>query len=115
VLILTARYIPVGRVAVNITAGATGLAPRRFLGISALAGFSWAVYSVGIGLFAGRWLSGNPLLAALLGIAIALTIGVVIDRVTASRATRPARGRLDEAPAEDGVTTAAHAPQPVSS
>ncbi|HET6673284.1 MAG TPA: VTT domain-containing protein [Agromyces sp.] len=114
VLILTARYIPVGRVAVNVTAGATGLSPRRFFGLSALAGLSWAVYSVSIGLFAGRWLSGNPLLAALLGIAIALTIGVVIDRVTASRVSRRARRRPDEAPAADEVTTAAYAREPVS-
>ena len=110
VLILTARYIPVGRVAVNVTAGATGLARRRFFGLSVLAGLSWAVYSVGIGLFAGSWLSGNPLLAALLGIAIALTIGLVIDRVTSSLAARRARREVDvdvdEARAEDGVTTA---------
>ena len=105
VLILTARYIPVGRVAVNVTAGATGLARRRFFGLSALAGMSWAVYSVGIGLFAGRWLSGNPLLAALLGIAIALTIGVAIDRVTAPLASRRARRRVDQTSAEDDVTT----------
>lgn len=116
VLILTARYIPVGRVAVNVTAGASGLARRRFFGLSALAGLSWAVYSVGIGLFAGHWLSGNPLLAALLGIAIALTVGIVIDRVTAFRAARRARRRLDEATiADDGATTtAAYAPEPVS-
>lgn len=106
VLILTARYIPVGRVAVNVTAGATGLARRRFIGLSILAGLSWAVYSVGIGLFAGRWLAGNPLLAALLGIAIALTIGVVIDRVTSSLAARRARRRVDEARAEDAVAPA---------
>jgi len=106
VLILTARYIPVGRVAVNVTAGATDLAPRRFFALSALGGLSWAVYSVSIGLFAGRWLSGNPLLAALLGIAIALTIGVVIDRVTASRAARANRRRLNEGPAVIGAIAA---------
>lgn len=111
VLILTARYIPVGRVAVNVTAGASGLARRRFFGLSVLAGLSWAVYSVGIGLFAGRWLSGNPLLAALLGIAIALTIGLVIDRVTSSLAARRARRGVDvdEVRAEDGVLEPAHA------
>jgi membrane-associated protein len=116
VLILTARYIPVGRVAVNVTAGATGLARRRFFGLSTLAGLSWAVYSVGIGLFAGRWLAGNPLLAALLGIAIALTIGVVIDRVTSSLTARRARRQVDEAPAEeDGVTQPAQATAEVTS
>ena len=91
VLILTARYIPVGRVAVNVTAGAIGLSRQRFLSLSALAGVSWAVYSVAIGLLAGQWLSGNPLLAALLGIAIALTLGVVIDRVSTAVTARRTR------------------------
>src|SRR5690606_36471217 len=43
-LILGARYIPVGRVAVNMTAGALRYPWRRFLPLSALAGLSWAVY-----------------------------------------------------------------------
>lgn len=60
VLILTARYIPVGRVAVNVTAGATGLPHRSFVRLSALGGLSWAVYSVAIGLFAGSWPVGQP-------------------------------------------------------
>jgi hypothetical protein len=46
------------------------------------------------------------LLAALLGIAIALTIGVVIDRVTAARAARAERRRLDEAPTAEGAIAA---------
>lgn len=101
VLILTARYIPVGRVAVNVTAGAAGLSRRRFLPLSALAAVSWAVYSVAIGLFAGQWLSGNPLLAALLGIAIALVIGIVIDRVSSAIATRRATTEKSAAAAVD--------------
>lgn len=111
VLILTARYIPVGRVAVNVTAGATGLAGRRFFGLSVLAGLSWAVYSVGIGLFAGRWLSGNPLLAAVLGIAIALAIGVAIDQVTSALAARRTRRDIDvdESHVESDVTGSAYA------
>lgn len=109
VLILTARYIPVGRVAVNVTAGATGLPRRRFFGLSALAGLSWAMYSVGIGLFAGSWLSGDPLLAALLGIVIAVTIGVVIDRIASSLTARRARRNVDGAHPEGDVTEAAYA------
>lgn len=109
VLILTARYIPVGRVAVNVTAGATGLPRRRFFGLSVLAGLSWALYSVGIGLFAGSWLSGDPLLAALLGIAIAVTIGVVIDRITSSLTARRALRDVDDAHPEGDVTEAAYA------
>jgi membrane protein DedA with SNARE-associated domain len=44
-LILTGRFIPVGRVAVNMTAGATRLSYRRFLAISAIAGLAWSAVS----------------------------------------------------------------------
>lgn len=84
-LLLGARYIPVGRVAVNISAGALGYPWRRFLPLSALAGATWAVYSAVIGLVAGHWLQGQPLLSALLGIVCALVIGVIFDRVAALR------------------------------
>jgi len=78
-LLLTARYIPVGRVAVNMTAGATGFPVRRFVSFAALGGLGWASYSVLIGVLAGAWLRHNPLLGALLAVAVALLVGVLID------------------------------------
>ena len=36
--ILAARFIPVGRVAVNMTAGGVGFSRRRFVGLTAIAG-----------------------------------------------------------------------------
>ncbi|MHC5797094.1 DedA family protein [Lacisediminihabitans sp. FW035] len=87
-LILGARFIPVGRVAVNMSAGALGYSWRRFLPLSAIAGIIWSVYSVGIGLLAGRWLQDQPFLSSILGIVLAFLIGVVIDRVMAFRRRR---------------------------
>ena len=89
-LILGARYIPVGRVAVNMTAGALRYPWRRFLPLSALAGLSWAVYSAGIGMLAGHWIEDQPLLSAVFGIAVALILGFAIDRVAAIRRRRAA-------------------------
>ncbi len=80
-VVLTARYVPLGRVAVNLTAGATGFAPRRFAGLAALAAATWAVWSVAVGALAGHWLDGNPLLGSAAGIALALGLGLVVDRV----------------------------------
>lgn len=80
-VVLTARYVPLGRVAVNLTAGATGFAPRRFVGLAALAAATWAIWSVGIGALAGHWLHGNPLLGSALGVALALGLGLAVDRV----------------------------------
>lgn len=94
-LILGARYIPVGRVAVNMTAGALRYPRRRFVPLSALAAVTWAAYCAGIGVLAGHWLEGQPLLSAALGVAVALIAGLVIDRIAAARrarATRSAKG-----------------------
>ena len=84
-LILGARYIPVGRVAVNMTAGAVRYPWRHFLPLSIISGFTWAAYSTIIGMVAGNWLKGNPLLSVVIGVGIALAIGIVIDRITAWR------------------------------
>jgi len=89
-LILGARFIPVGRVAVNLSAGALGYPWRRFALLSVAAGLCWAAYSIAIGLLAGAWLKDQPLLSAVLGIVLALGIGLVVDRVIALRARRVA-------------------------
>lgn len=89
-LILGARYIPVGRVAVNMTAGALRYPRRRFVPLSIVGGVTWAAYSAAIGVIAGQWLKGQPLLSAVIGVVFALVIGLVIDRVGALRRRRAA-------------------------
>lgn len=108
VVILSARYVPLGRVAVNLTAGATGFPPRRFLGLAALAAATWAAWSVGVGALAGHWLEGNPLLGSVSGVAVALLLGLVIDRA-ARRAS--GWGRM---PSPAAVAAAAPAPEPAA-
>ncbi len=105
VLLLTARYVPVGRVAVNLVAGASGFSRARFFGLSVLAGISWAVYSVTVGLLAGHWLHGNPLLGMIVGIVLGLATGVVIDAVlrAATRRREQAQGTgREQAQGTDG-------------
>nr|WP_201469972.1 VTT domain-containing protein [Microbacterium hydrocarbonoxydans] len=87
-LILGARYIPVGRVAVNMSAGALGFPWRRFVPLSIVAGLSWSALSLAIGLLAGSWISDQPLVSAGIGVGVALVIGLVIDRVAAARRRR---------------------------
>ncbi|MEW1975573.1 MULTISPECIES: DedA family protein [Microbacterium] len=98
-LILGARYIPIGRVAVNMSAGALGYSWRRFLPLSVVGGIMWAAYSAGIGLLAGRWLEDQPLLSAVFGVAFALVLGFAIDRVAA--AIRRRRTVVDSGSAAD--------------
>jgi membrane-associated protein len=78
-VILAARYIPVGRVAVNITAGAVGYPRRRFVGLDAIASLTWALYSAAIGIGAGEWFKGHPLGAIAVGLVGGLLIGLVLD------------------------------------
>ncbi|MFJ3488135.1 DedA family protein [Leifsonia aquatica] len=106
VLVLSARYVPVGRVAVNLMAGASGVAPRRFLLLSSMAGASWAVYSVTVGVIAAQWLGGNALLAMIVGIALGVSTGVVIDAVLRRAARRRERREADSLP-EPAVLAAA--------
>lgn len=79
VLVLTARYIPFARIAVNLTAGATGFPYRRILPLSGLAGLCWALFNVGVGALLGTWLGEQPLLAVLASVVVAIALGVLVD------------------------------------
>jgi len=78
-LIFAARYIPVGRIAVNMTAGATHYPVRRFVPISIAAAIAWALYSVVFGVVAGRWLHDQPLLAVAIAVVLAVAVGWLVD------------------------------------
>lgn len=79
--ILAARYIPIGRVAVNMSAGALGFPRKRFVFFAAIAAVCWAVYSTLLGIGAGAVLKDHPLLAVVVGIVLGITLGSLIDVV----------------------------------
>jgi membrane protein DedA with SNARE-associated domain len=71
-LVVLARFAPAGRSLVSLGAGAAHRRVREFLPWSALAGLSWAAYSVALGYLGGHWLGATWLatavsLAALFG------------------------------------------------
>jgi membrane protein DedA with SNARE-associated domain len=80
-LILVARFIPIGRVAVNLTAGVTHYHHLRFVVLTACSATLWASYSVGIGLFFGRWFANNHLLGAAIAIVCAVGLGIAVDLI----------------------------------
>jgi membrane protein DedA with SNARE-associated domain len=55
-LVVLARFAPAGRSVVSLGAGAAHSRARDFLPWSALAGLSWAAYSVALGYFGAHWL-----------------------------------------------------------
>lgn len=93
VLIFTARYVPFARIAVNLSAGASGLPYRRFLPLSAAACCGWAVYNVGVGAVFGTLLSDTPVVAVVVSVVVAVALGVTVDAIARSlsrRSTPPA-------------------------
>ena len=79
--IIAARFVPVARVAVNMTAGAVGYPRRRFIGLAAIASASWAVYAALIGIGAGAWFGSHLMLGIAVGVVGGVALGVVIDQV----------------------------------
>jgi membrane-associated protein len=80
-IIVTARYIPIGRIAVNMTAGATGYPRRKFVPLTVVGGITWALYSTMMGRLVGGFFHSQPLLGALVAICVAVTLGVAVDHV----------------------------------
>lgn len=101
-LIFTARYIPLGRVAVNLTAGATGYSYQRFTFFDVIGCITWGAYSVGIGALAGNWLSDNKVLGVVVSMVIAVVLGYVIDRIVSRVLERVHRRKLRQLAAERG-------------
>lgn len=81
VIIMAARYIPVGRVAVNVTAGATRFPRPLFMILDAIAALSWAAYSIAIGTVAGTWLGDNTLLAMAVAVTGGVLLGLLVERL----------------------------------
>ncbi|MEZ0449071.1 DedA family protein [Cellulomonas sp. ICMP 17802] len=106
--IIAARYIPIGRVAVNMTAGAVGYSRRRFMGLTAIAALTWGCYSSLIGIGAGAWLGDHTLAAVAVGVVGGLAIGVVVDWIL----RRLTRRRVVAEP-ERAVRIADEAPVPL--
>lgn len=87
-LVLTGRFIPAGRIAVNMSAGATGFPIRRFLPLAVLASIVWASLAAAMGALASHLLD-SPLLAMVLGVVVGMGLGVLIDWLI-QRRNRPA-------------------------
>jgi membrane-associated protein len=105
--LMTARYIPLGRTAVNLTAGAVRYPWRKFWHRSLAATFVWAVYSCTIGAVAGSWFEDNHLLAITVAVVIAVVVALIVERLVSminerldrrhERATEAAAREAEEA------------------
>jgi membrane protein DedA with SNARE-associated domain len=83
--VLAGRFIPGGRVAVSLVAGASGVPRKVFRPLTVLSSISWAGYSLVLGTIAGAWVGAHPLLGALLAVGLGILIGWLIDTALAVR------------------------------
>jgi membrane-associated protein len=92
-LILIARFIPGGRTAVTLSAGAAPYPWRRFAVFDAIAAIFWASYATFLGFFGGKAFERMPWVGLLLalGIAFAVTGAVELGRVWARRHRRSSK------------------------
>ncbi|GAA1889441.1 DedA family protein [Paeniglutamicibacter psychrophenolicus] len=113
-LIFTARYVPIGRVVVNLSSGATGFSHRRFTLLDVAGCLTWASYSVAIGVVAGAWFHDNQLLGIGLSVALAIVMGYLIDKLSHAILVRLGRrGAQHENPDAAGDRRGVEAQRPV--
>ncbi|WP_255951625.1 DedA family protein [Streptomyces odontomachi] len=86
ILVVIARFAPAGRSVVSLGAGAAHRKVREFLPWSAVAGVTWAAYSVGLGYLGGQWL-GTSWLAA--GVSVLALFGAGAGAVYVVRRPSP--------------------------
>lgn len=99
--IIAARYVPIGRVAVNMTAGAVAYHRPRFMVLTGIAAVTWACYSALIGIASGSLLEGRPVLAIIVGVVGGVIIGIIVDRVIQWFTTRSGSDTKKAQPADD--------------
>ncbi|MDT9698481.1 VTT domain-containing protein [Streptomyces sp. P17] len=75
-LVVLARFAPAGRSVVSLAAGAARRRARDFLPWSALAGLSWATYSVALGYFGAQWM-GTSWMATGVSVGALMAAGAV--------------------------------------
>jgi membrane-associated protein len=88
-IIIIARFIPGGRTAVTFSAGyIPTFRWRRFIVYDVIAGVIWATYAALLGYFGGKTFEENPLWGVLLALAVALSLGLLVEVVRHYRQRR---------------------------
>jgi membrane-associated protein len=101
-LIFGARFIPGGRTATTVTAGALTMRWARFAAFAAVAAIGWASYAALLGYIGGRAFEDNPLWGLLVGFGVAAVTFLVVELVRRWR-TRRRRAVVVEAVVDEAA------------
>ena len=80
-LIVMSRFLPGGRVTMNLACGTARLPLARFSPASAVAALAWAAYTAGLGFVGGAAFVENPLLGLGVGLGLSFAFGGLIELV----------------------------------
>jgi membrane protein DedA with SNARE-associated domain len=80
-LIVISRFLPGGRVTMNLACGTAGLPLSRFSPASAIAALAWAAYTAGLGLLGGAAFVENPVVGLAVGLGLSFAFGGVVDLI----------------------------------
>jgi membrane-associated protein len=84
-VIVVARYIPGGRTAVTLTAGAVHHPLSSFSLFDGIAAVSWATYAALVGYLGGAAFEEEPLKGVVLGLGLALSVAGAIELLRHAR------------------------------
>ncbi|MGK5684019.1 DedA family protein [Actinoplanes sp. URMC 104] len=80
-VLVSTRFIPVGRYLVTVTSGMVRYDYRQFLLYTALGGTAWSTYTVLTGYLGGTLFQDNALLAFAFGLGLALVLTGVVEAI----------------------------------
>jgi membrane-associated protein len=80
-LIVMSRFLPGGRVTMNLACGTARLPLSKFSPASAIAALAWAMYTAGLGFVGGAAFVENPLLGLGVGLGLSFAFGGLIELV----------------------------------
>lgn len=80
-LVMTSRFIPLGRLTLNVGSALVPHPWSVFFRNSLISGIVWSAYSVGVGVLSGLWEELDTEFAVLLAIIVSLVLGRVISTV----------------------------------
>ena len=95
-LIVMSRFLPGGRVTMNLACGTARVPLSRFSPASAIAALAWAAYIAGLGFLGGAAFVENPLLGIAVGLGLSFAFGSIVELVRRRR-TRDSASRLPAA------------------
>lgn len=80
-VLVISRFIPLGRTAVSLIAGAGRMSLRDFTGALTTASVVWALYSVGFGWLTARWIPVPTIVAVIIATVLSIVLGFAISRL----------------------------------